>query len=276
MNKSKFPLVSVIITTKNEEKNIKTCLVSIKNQTYQNIEIIVVDNNSIDSTKKLASEYTKYVYNKGPERSAQRNFGASKSKGKYLLFLDADMKASRKVVEECVKAIELRDVGGIIIPEESYGVGFWAKCKKLERSYYIDAGGIEAARFYKTSVFKESKGFDIGMVSGEDWDLSSRIRNVNKLDRIDSFIFHNEGELSLMNTVKKKYYYATKISVYLSKNQGKVKSDDQLSIISRYRLFLSNYKKIIEDPVLFTGMLFMKSCEFTAGFFGLYFPIKLL
>ena len=67
MNKSKFPLVSVIITTKNEEKNIKTCLVSIKNQTYQNIEIIVVDNNSIDSTKKLASEYTKYVYNKGPE-----------------------------------------------------------------------------------------------------------------------------------------------------------------------------------------------------------------
>ena len=68
--------VSVIVTTKNEEKNIENCLRSIKAQTYpqEKIEIIVVDNNSTDKTKEIGKRYTERVYNFGPERSAQRKF----------------------------------------------------------------------------------------------------------------------------------------------------------------------------------------------------------
>lgn len=54
-------LVSVIVTTKNEEEVIERLLKSIKNQTYKNIEIIVVDNGSSDKTKKDS----KKVYQKG-------------------------------------------------------------------------------------------------------------------------------------------------------------------------------------------------------------------
>ncbi len=54
----KNPLVSVTITTKNEEKNIENCLKSILEQSYKNIEIIVVDNNSTDKTKEIALKYT--------------------------------------------------------------------------------------------------------------------------------------------------------------------------------------------------------------------------
>ena len=75
-----LPLVSVIVTTKNEEKNIANCLKSIKNQTYKNIEIIVVDNNSDDRTKEIAGKYTDKVFNHGPERSALRNLGAEREK----------------------------------------------------------------------------------------------------------------------------------------------------------------------------------------------------
>ena len=84
MEVKSYPLVSIVVTTKNEEKNIENCLNSIKNQNYpQNkIEIIVVDNNSIDKTKQIALRYTDKVYNFGPERSAQRNFGVKKSKWK--------------------------------------------------------------------------------------------------------------------------------------------------------------------------------------------------
>ncbi len=61
------PLVSVIITTKNEERNIETCLKSIKNQTYKKIEVIVIDNNSADSTEKISKKYTKlFVKTKYP------------------------------------------------------------------------------------------------------------------------------------------------------------------------------------------------------------------
>lgn len=63
--------VSVILTTKNEEKHIGNCLKSVKKQAYprDEIEIIVVDNNSTDKTKEIAKRYTDKVYNFCPERS---------------------------------------------------------------------------------------------------------------------------------------------------------------------------------------------------------------
>ena len=74
-------LVSVIVPTKNSEQFLEKCLDSIKKQTYKRVEIIVVDNNSTDNTKKIARKFTNKVFNKGPERSAQMNFGAKKAKG---------------------------------------------------------------------------------------------------------------------------------------------------------------------------------------------------
>ena len=101
------PMVSVVVTTKNEERNIEHCMKSIKLQSYENIEIIVVDNFSADKTKEIALKYTNKVYDKGPERSAQRNFGMiDVSNGKYVMFVDADMILSPCLVESCVKEME--------------------------------------------------------------------------------------------------------------------------------------------------------------------------
>src|SRR5690242_11687415 len=109
--------VSIIITTKNEENVIENLLKTVKAQTYKDIEVIVVDNNSKDSTKEIAKKFTKLVFDKGPERSAQRNFGAGKATGTYLLFLDADMELEEDVVKQCVEVIAKEKVGGVIIPE---------------------------------------------------------------------------------------------------------------------------------------------------------------
>src|SRR3972149_12153043 len=114
-------LVSVIVPTKNSEKFIGECLASIKNQTYRNIEIIVVDNNSTDRTKDIAKKFTDGVYNKGPERSAQRNFGVSRAKGECVLIIDSDMQLNKKVVEECVEKLKNNaGLAGVVIPEESF------------------------------------------------------------------------------------------------------------------------------------------------------------
>lgn len=51
-----LPFVSIVITTKNEEKNIDNCLKSILNQSYKNIEIIVVDNYSTNKTKEIVKK----------------------------------------------------------------------------------------------------------------------------------------------------------------------------------------------------------------------------
>jgi probable beta-1,3-galactosyltransferase len=57
------PVVSVIIPTYKSSRTLEKCLESIKNQTYKNIEIIVVDNNSTDNTKEIAKKFTQKVIN---------------------------------------------------------------------------------------------------------------------------------------------------------------------------------------------------------------------
>jgi len=269
------PLVSVIVPTKNSSEFLDKCLKSIKNQTYKKIEIIVVDNNSTDKTKEIAKKYTKLVFNKGPERSAQRNFGVLKSKGGYLLFIDSDMKVSKKVIEECVNIFKIQTskfkIGGIIIPEISIGDNFWAKCKMLERSFYVGVDWIEAARFFSKKIFEEFKGYDEEQTGTEDFDLPQRIKEKygeNSMLRINSYIFHDEGRLPLFYTLKKKFYYARTIGVYSNLKSNREYLSKQSNILERYKLFFSNPLKLFNNPIVGVGMLFMKTAEFTVGGIG--------
>ena len=268
-----FPLVSVIIPTRNSAQFLEACLQSIKNQTYKNIEIIVVDNNSTDNTKEIAKKYTKLVFNKGPERSAQRNFGAKNSNGEYLLFIDSDMELTPKVIENCVAKIQSNNkTGAIIIPEESFGKGFWAQCKKLERSYYIGIEWIEAARFYKKSTFLKADGFDENLIAGEDWDLSQRVSILRNIERINDLIYHNEGKIELTKFISKKFYYGKRISLYLKKQT--YKKNSQINPLSRYILFFKKPDKILRNPVVFIGMIILKTIEMLA--FGLGYLVNFL
>ena len=77
ITQSSLPTISIVVTTKNEENNIRNCLGSINSQTYpaDKIELIVVDNYSTDKTKEYALRFTDLVFDMGPERNTQRNFG---------------------------------------------------------------------------------------------------------------------------------------------------------------------------------------------------------
>jgi glycosyltransferase involved in cell wall biosynthesis len=130
----KLPIVSIIVPTYNSAGTLEACLRSLKEQTYDSIEIIVVDNSSTDATKELAQQFTKKVFNQGPERSAQRNFGVKKAEGEYVVIIDSDMELSPKVIAACVEKVKAdSSFGGVIIPEESFGTGFWAQCKRRGR-----------------------------------------------------------------------------------------------------------------------------------------------
>lgn len=260
--------VSIIVPTKNSAATMRACLESIKKQTYSPIELVVVDNHSTDTTADIAREYTTKVYQRGPERSAQRNYAVEQSTGEYVMIIDSDMELAPTVTEECVKKIQDSGVVGVVIPEESFGKGFWAQCKRLERSFYVGVNWMEAARFFRRSTYRELGGYDLTMISGEDWDLSQRIAATGTFAAGKSFIFHNEGHINLWKTVKKKYFYAQKISAYLAKNKtGNV--SQQTGIGARYWLFLRQPSRLWRNPILGIGMLFMKTCEFGAGGFGL-------
>jgi len=297
-------LVSLIITTKNEEAVIAACLRSIENQTYKKIETIVVDNNSSDNTKKIAQSFGAKVLNKGPERSAQRNAGAKHAKGTYLLFLDADMELTPHVVEEAVAMMEdnmlrvtpLRQgyagqagdglekstrnastrngkthIVALVIPEKSFGIGFWAACKALERSYYVGVSWIESARFFQKKVFQKIGGYDEELTGPEDFELPQRIKKTygeNSVGRITSFIHHNEGKLSLAKTLRKKYYYGRKMQEYRKRPSSEGYFDKQASVWNRYCLFFTKPVVFFEHPIVFIGMLIMKTLEMGAVALG--------
>lgn len=244
--------VSVVITTKNEEKNIKRLLESLQSQTYKNIEIIVVDNNSTDKTKAIASEFTKKVYNCGPERSAQRNLGVAKSKGKYVVILDADMELAPKVIGDCVETAENGNFKAMVIPEKTVGEGFISKVRQFEREMYMGDLTIEVARFFDKKVFQEFGGYDLELTGPEDYDLPYRISKRYKVGRAHEYIYHHEASLTLLKLLQKRFYYASRGALYAQKHPELVRTQGNLLFRKAY---FRNWTKFIKDP--FTGLAFI-------------------
>lgn len=263
------PLVTVIVTTRNNETTLGACLASIAAQSYDPIELIVIDNNSTDATPEIAGTYTPLVFTKGPERSAQRNYGASLAHGEYLLIIDSDMELSEHVIQDCINTVQDNpDTKAAIIPEESFGEGFWAKCKKLERSFYIGQDAIEAARFFDAELYSSLGGYNERMTGGEDWDLTRRARAQTKIGRAYAYIFHNEGRPRFLRTVKKVHYYARNATAYLAENKESVITSPS-GPLHRYKLFLSHPRKLLRNPLVGMGMLTLKTTEYAAGALGL-------
>lgn len=99
------PLISIIIPTYNSDKYLKECLDSVLNQTYENIEVIIVDGNSSDDTINISKSYCKKNINwnliiteKGV--SHQRNIGLYTFKGDYCFFLDSDDYISENLIND--------------------------------------------------------------------------------------------------------------------------------------------------------------------------------
>ena len=90
------PKVSITVPIYNTEKYLKRCLDSILKQTYRNIEIILVDDGSSDSSSKIIDDYThkdsriKAIHQKNAGQSAARNTGIKKATGEFISFVDSD------------------------------------------------------------------------------------------------------------------------------------------------------------------------------------------
>jgi len=273
------PLVSVIVPTYNSGSYLEACLKSIVNQSYKNLELIVVDNNSTDDTKEVAQKYTNSVYNIGPERSAQRNYGFKQSQGEYILMIDSDMELSENVVKACVEKILSNSLlRTLTIHEESFGETFWAECKKLERSFYQGVSWQEGTRFFERKTYEDIGGYDESFTGWEDYDLPNRIEykyGRECVGSIDDLIYHNERKLSLVKLCSKRFYYSQAFSIYVQKEANKLRWSKQTSLIYRYGLFLSRPGKLFKNPVLGIGVLFMKTCEFFSGAAGFLVGILL-
>ena len=247
-------LVSVIIPTRNRQRTIARCLQSIQRQTYDALEIFIVDNHSSDRTAAIARQYAQVIVG-GTERSSQRNIGARHARGEFLLFIDSDMELTPGVIADCVAQTAQNDA--LVIPEQSVGSGFWTRCKILERSCYGDDMDMVAARFFRRTLFDRLHGYDEAITGQEDLDLHLRAVAAGRVGNIPALIYHDEGRLTFWRLVRKKYYYCLTLPRYLAKHPA----------VGRRQMrffrpaFLHHWRRFLADPAHAFGFFVMRLGE---------------
>jgi glycosyltransferase involved in cell wall biosynthesis len=265
---SENPKVSIIIPTKNSSKTLRACLDSIVNQYYKNIEIIVIDNHSTDSTIEIARKYTSAVYTFGPERTFQINYGAQMASGKYIYRVDSDFVLEPNVISASVNESEANGYGAIIIHNTSDPtVSFWAKVRKFERDMY-DSGSDElkiAVRFVRKDAFLSVGGFDTRMISGEDYDLHNRIIKKYDIGRINAKEVHLGEYKSLGEVARVNYFYGKNTGLFL-----RIHKSRGFRQVSPFRkVYLRNYKKFLRHPVMGAGFVVYQIVKYSSAAIGL-------
>lgn len=247
---------SVVVPTKNSARTLEACLRSVREQTCPDVELVVVDNYSADVTVEIAQKWADKVIEGGPERSRQRNIGALVGSGEFVCFLDSDLILEPNVLEEAKTLLRAGCARSIVIPELAFGVGFWARCRALEKKIYVGDRTVEAARIFGRTEFLDSGGFDETIIAREDWELADRLEAAgNHLGRTTSFAHHDEGRLSLRTTfVKKRYYGRTSAEYASGSRQSRRREYWRPSLVRRPSLLLRH-------PLLAAGLGVLKATE---------------
>jgi glycosyltransferase involved in cell wall biosynthesis len=265
-------LVSVVIPTYNSAKTLPKCLESIKSQTCKNVEVIVVDNYSIDKTRDIAENFGVQLVLCKAGRSRARNVGACLAQGKFILSLDSDMELTPRVVEACLDIFKNNErIGGVIIPERSIGSSFWVKVRDFERSFYTNTD-VESARFFRKDLVEKVNGFDEDIIFFEESTLPHKIESLgfNVKVRVSVEILHHENNFSLWRWLQKKFYYGKTARLY--KKRYKNSASKQLNVSSRFLIFAGN-KRFYLKPFLAFGIITLKLLECIAA--GLGFMISM-
>ncbi|MDD4271801.1 MAG: glycosyltransferase family A protein [Patescibacteria group bacterium] len=167
-------MISIIIPVYNQAEHLANCLASIKKQTYDNYEIIVVNDGSTDNIIRVIKKFKKifgfnlnYFEQENRGANAARNRGAKLAKGEYMIFCDADAVMEPNMLELMLKT--LRDNPGASFCYSSFlwGGKNFKLCpfagEKLKTMPYITTTSLIRS--------KDFPGFDENIKKFQDWDL---------------------------------------------------------------------------------------------------------
>lgn len=198
-------LVSIVIPAYNVEGTIIETLESVVAQTYDDIETIIVDDGSTDSTLALVKHFVEdkpsmHVYAKENEGvAAARNYGFQFVKGKYLLFLDADDLIDPRFVELCIEVFNAQPHVNIVTTQMRH-------FERVNNIFAHDEFSTETilrkncfviTSMIKSDTFKEIGMFDAAMKFHEDWEMWIRMtEKYNNVVRIDKPLFWYRKRMS--------------------------------------------------------------------------------
>ncbi len=189
--------VSVVISTYNRARMLKRAIQSVLNQTFQDFELIVVDNASTDHTKEVVQSFSEerlhylcHEQNRGG--SAARNTGIKYAQGPYIAFLDDDDEWFPQKLEKQLKKMEAAQSAGLIYVGSEV---FNEKKQKIEQVYLPQYRGQVYERVLLSTIFSSVSNvlvrrecfqkvglFDEELSSCQDWEMWLRIAREYEFD----------------------------------------------------------------------------------------------
>ncbi len=165
-----MPKISVIIPTYQHGDTIETCLLSFFNQTFKDLEIIVVNDGSTDNTKEILEKYrdrVKIINQENLGAPAARNKGFRESTGEFVIFADADVNAKPEMINKMLEALEKH-------PEASFAYSSFMWGKKKFPLRVFDAEALKKINFITSTTLirrEHFPGWDEKLKKFQDWDL---------------------------------------------------------------------------------------------------------
>ncbi len=251
-------MISIVIPTRNSEKDLAACLSSIRSQDFRDYEIIIVDSFSSDRTGQIAGDFGCTMIKEDSITSKARNTGFAVAKGETLMSLDSDMVLEEGLLSE-VSQIK---ADAIIIAEEGIGKSYFGKCKSLEKKCYLGDPDVETARVFSRAAFDSVSGYNDSLLLGEDWDINQRIARKYAVARTSRRVFHNMENTGFMKTIRKCYRYGRSLPDLLKGNP------ESKRLAQRPFFFFSRFSILAADPIHAFGLLFIKCMEYAAVLAG--------
>lgn len=195
-------LVSVIIPVYNVEKYLKRCIESITNQTYKNIEIILVNDGSTDNSYRICQEFSEkdtriVLLNKqNGGLSDARNYGIKNANGEYLSFVDSDDYIDTTMLEKMYKLAKKENLDLVVC--NTINIDDTGNSIEINSNYnysddtiknYLLSPPMACIRIYKKELFKNIK-FKKGIYY-EDLELTPKlVKYTKKIGFIDEGLYY--------------------------------------------------------------------------------------
>jgi len=261
------PLVSIIMPAYNAERYIKESIGSTLNQSYENLELIIINDGSIDETENIIKSFTDkriiYIKQKNMGVSEARNRGLTIAQGKYITFLDADDVLPKKSIEVRTNYLEenanIDLVDGTIIVKDGkmeniirryqpyYNGELLSKLLKIDEKVFFNV-----CYFFKKSILNDIF-FKTKMTHGEDLlfyiDLSSK--NIVNYSYVNEIVYlYRSGHVSAMSNMD-------------GLENGYLTLLDSVKNIKNISFFQKSYFRYKVSRILFLSWLFdaKKPCK---------------
>lgn len=273
------PKVSFIIPVYNSEKFLKRCVDSVLNQTYKNIEVILVNDGSTDNTDKICDAYTKnqnvnviHITHSGA--GGARNIGLKLATGAYISFVDSDdwiHPDTAKIIlktfkENAVDVVEFNlettyNFQKVCEPIDHFSTTLESKLEALKRIISNQRFSV-VVRYYKKNLVKTLQ-FQENIMSEDVYFTLKMLKKINHLAYISTplyFYYVNH------NSVSKKPYHLKKLdtlnsALFVQNEILKSTNDAQLIEICRQfviEILLYHYKKLNYNQTLDSSMEYRK------------------